>query len=191
MASLWVTLTELGTVAWVMIMIKRPFRIGDRISVAGVTGDVTDVQLNHIILNQVGGTIGGEERSGRGVLIPNAILFSQTIMNYTFDAKYMLDEVPIRLTFDSDYDLAKQIMLDAASEVTADIVQETGAEPFIRSEFFDSGVLVRLRYQSVPARRQELSSLIVEKILAGFKANYPKIKYCYPRTNIRYRQEEP
>jgi len=40
-----------------------------------------DVTLTHIILNQVGGTVGGEERSGRAVLIPNAIMFGQVITN--------------------------------------------------------------------------------------------------------------
>jgi small-conductance mechanosensitive channel len=179
-----------GIAAWLMILLKRPFRIGDRVIIAGVIGDVTDITLTHVILNQVGGTIGGEERSGRGVLIPNAILFNHIIMNYTLEESTMLDEVPIRLTFDSDYEQATKIMLDAARDVTADIIADTGQEPFIRSEFFDAGVLVRLRYQTIPSRRQEISSRIVEKVLAGFKAHYPAVKYCYPQSVIRYRWEE-
>jgi len=179
-----------GIAAWLMIILKRPFHIGDRVIISGIIGDVTDITLTHVILNQVGGTVGGEERSGRGVLIPNAILFSHIIMNYTLEKKFMLDEVPVRLTFDSDYELARKIMLGAAREVTADIIAESGQEPFIRSEFFDAGVLVRVRYQSIPVKRQELSSQIVEKILAGFKAHYPAVKYCYPQSLVRYRWEE-
>lgn len=179
-----------GIAAWLMIILKRPFKIGDRIIISGIIGDVTDITLTHVVLNQVGGTIGGEEPSGRGVLIPNAILFGQIITNYTLAEEYMLDEVPVRLTFDSDYELAKSIMLDAARKVTADIIAETKQEPFLRSEFFDAGVLVRLRYQSVPVRRQELSSLIVERILVGFQENYPKVRYCYPRSAVRYRWED-
>ena len=179
-----------GLAAWLMIVLKRPFRIGDRVIIAGIIGDVTDITLTHVILNQVGGTVGGEEPSGRGVLIPNAILFGQVIMNYSLEAGFMLDEVPVRLTFDSNYELAKQIMLDAAREVTADIIQQSGQEPFIRCEFFDAGVLVRLRYQSIPARRQEISSDIVERLLAGFREHYPAVKYCFPRSVVRYRWEE-
>jgi len=178
-----------GLAAWLMIVLKRPFRIGDRVIIAGVIGDVTDITLTHIVLNQVGGTVGGEEPSGRAVLIPNAILFGNIIMNYTLAEKYMLDEVPVRLTFDSDYELAQKIMLDAARDIAADIIAETGQEPFIRSEFFDAGVLVRLRYQCIPAKRQELSSLIVERVLKGFKEHYPAVKYCYPRSTVRYRWE--
>ena len=55
-----------GIAAWLMIILKRPFCIGDRIIISGIIGDVTDINLTHIALNQVGGTIGGEEKSGRG-----------------------------------------------------------------------------------------------------------------------------
>lgn len=179
-----------GLAAWLMIILKRPFRIGDRVIIAGIMGDVSDITLTHVVMNQVGGTIGGEEPSGRAVLIPNAILFNNIIMNYTLQESFMLDEVPVRLTFDSDWELARSIVLAAAAEVTAEIIQQTGQQPFIRCEFFDAGVLVRLRYQSIPARRQEFSSLITEKITAEFKKHYPAVKFCYPHSITQYRWQE-
>jgi len=178
-----------GIAAWLMIILKKPFHVGDRIIIAGIIGDVTDITLTHIVLNQVGGTVGGEEPSGRAVLIPNAILFGQVIMNYTLQEQFMLDEVPVRLTFDSDWELAKGIMLEAATAVTEDIIKETGNDPFIRCEFFEAGVMVRLRYQSIPTRRQEFTSDITERVLAGFKKHYPSVKFCYPHNVIRYQWE--
>ena len=74
-----------GIAAWLMLILKHPFKIGDRVIIAGITGDVMDITLTHVILNQVGGTVSSEERSGRGILIPNAILFAQTITNYTLE----------------------------------------------------------------------------------------------------------
>ena len=179
-----------GMAAWLMIVVKKPFKIGDRVIIGGTIGDVTDITLTHVVLNQVGGTIGGEEQSGRGVLIPNATLFAQIITNYTLAEKYMLDEVVVRLTFESDLDLAKEICLQAAREVTKDIIAEIKTEPFFRMEFFDAGVFIRLRYQTVGAERQKTSSQIVEKILMGFKANYPKVKFAYPHSVIRHRTDE-
>lgn len=126
-----------------MNVLKKPFRIGDRVIKAGIPGDVTGISLTHVILNHVGGSIGGEEKSGRGILIPNAILFQHVIINYTLDQKFMLDEVPVRLTFDSDWDRAKEIMIAAARDVTSDIIAKTGQAPFVRTEFLDWGVLVR------------------------------------------------
>jgi small-conductance mechanosensitive channel len=180
-----------GLAAWLMIVLKKPFRIGDRVIIAGITGDVTAITLTHVILNQVGGSIGGEERSGRGILIPNAILFQHVIINYTLEQKHMLDEVPVRLTFDSDWDLAKKLMISAAEEATGDIIRDTGEQPFIRAEFLDWGILVRLRYQTIPARRQEISTDIIEILLREFSRHYPRVRFANPATTIRYRPDEP
>lgn len=178
-----------GIAAWLMIVLKKPFRVGDRVIIAGITGDVTGISLTHVILNQVGGSIGGEEKSGRGILIPNAILFQHVIINYTLEQDYMLDEVLVRLTFNSDWELAKNLMVAAAKDVTADIIARTGQEPFIRAEFLDWGVLARLRYNTIPAKRQELSTYIVERLLKDFGREYPRVRFATPTQNIRYRPD--
>jgi len=178
-----------GIAAWLMIILKKPFKIGDRVIIAGITGDVTGITLTHVILNQVGGSIGGEEKSGRGILIPNAILFQNTIINYTLDQEYMLDEVPVRLTFDSDWNRAKELMIAAAGEVTKDIVAKTNETPFIRAEFLDWGVLLRLRYQTIPAKRQEISTYIIEILLREFGKEFPRVRFAIPSQHIRYRPD--
>ncbi|MFH1008815.1 MAG: mechanosensitive ion channel family protein [Candidatus Latescibacterota bacterium] len=178
-----------GIAAWLMIILKRPFKLGDRVIIAGIIGEVTDITLTHIILNQVGGTISGEEKSGRGVLIPNATMFGQIIYNYTLETKYILDEVPVRVTFDSDWDTVERILMDAARQVVGDIIEDTDQEPFIRSEFFDAGVLIRLRYQSIPAERQRMSSDITKIIFLEF-AKTDKVRFCYPHSEIIYEWKE-
>jgi len=178
-----------GIAAWLMIILKKPFKIGDRVIIASITGDVTGITLTHVILNQVGGSIGGEEKSGRGILIPNAILFQHVIINYTLEQEFMLDEVPVRITFDSNWERAKEIMIAAAQEVTADIIAKTGQSPFIRAEFLDWGILVRLRYNTIPAKRQELSTYIIERLLRDFGKEYPFVRFATPSQTIRYRPE--
>ncbi len=178
-----------GIAAWLMIILKRPFKIGDRVIINGITGDVTDINLTHILLNQVGGTIGGEEKSGRGVLIPNATLFSQVIYNYTVEAKYLLDEVPVQVTFESDIDEAERICTEAARTVTKEIIEETGVEPFIRMEFTDWGLRIRVRFKTIATDRQRITSEITRHILEEFKKN-PKVEFRYPLQEIRYRPKE-
>lgn len=175
-----------GIAAWLMIILKRPFRIGDRIIIAGVVGDVIDITLTHIVLDQVGGTVGGEERSGRGVLIPNATLFQQIIYNYAFESKYILDEVPVLITYESDCDRGESIVLDAARQVTAEIISETGKEPFVRRELADSGIRIRLRYQGVATERQRISSDIVGIIIREFNKT-DKVEFAYPHTEVVHR----
>ena len=175
-----------GIAAWLMIVIKRPFKIGDRVIIAGVTGDITDINLTHIVLNQVGGTVAGEERSGRGVMVPNAILFQQVIYNYAFETKYLLDEVPVMISYDSDVNEAEQICLQSAAQVTADVIEKAGQQPFARVELADSGVKISLRYQTLATERQRISSEIVRLVIAKFNES-DRVEFAYPHTEVLYR----
>lgn len=194
-----------GIAAWLMIILKRPFKIGDRVIIAGIIGDVVDITLTHVLLNQVGGTIGGEEKSGRGVLIPNATMFGQIIYNYTLEdvssgqgggpkghkrtageppeSSYLLDEVVVRLTYQSDLDEAERMLISAARRATEEIVRATGEEPFIRAELFESGLYVRLRYQTMAKERQRISSDIVRILFREVKAS-DKVEFCYPHMSL-------
>ena len=177
-----------GVAAWLMVMIKRPFRIGDRVIIQGVKGDVLDISPTHILLGEVGGTIGGEESSNRGILIPNAVLFDQMVTNYAVsqEAKYILDEVPVRVSYDADYRLAEQTLIECARAVTGEIIAETGNEPFVRSEFFDSGVMMRLRYQTIAVERQRISSAIVGKVVEVFSQS-DTLGFAYPHAAVEYK----
>lgn len=154
----------LNLAAWLLVILKKPYRIGDRVILGGTIGDVKNISIMHTQLDQVGGTIGGEEKSGRSVMIPNQHLFRWNVINYTRDEKYILDEVIIRLTYRSDITRAEQIMCQKAAEVTADICAETGESPYVRFEFIPSGIVAKLRYRVLAVERQRILTLIVERI---------------------------
>jgi len=177
-----------GVAAWLMVMIKRPFVIGDRIIIQGVRGDVLDITPTHILLGEVGGTIGGEEASNRGILIPNAVLFDQMVTNYAVsqESKYILAEVNVRVSYESDYKLAISTLIECARKVTADIIEITGKDPLVRSEFFDSGVMMRLRYETVATDRERISSDIVGYVVEAF-SNSDKLGFAYPHSAVEYR----
>ena len=180
-----------GFAAWLMITIKRPFRVGDRIRLPsyGLAGDVTDVGAMYTVLDQVGGAVGSEEAVGRNILIPNAMLFSNLVINYTprkenngrledepalkeaRESAFTLDEVVARITFDSHWDVAEKILLDSAMEVTQSIIKATGQQPYIRSDMYDYGVYLRLRYMTLATDRPRIKYLIERKIFKEFSGN--------------------
>ncbi len=174
-----------GVAAWLMVMIKQPFVIGDRIIIQGVRGDVLDITPTHILLGEVGGTIGGEESSNRGILIPNAVLFDQFVTNYAVstESRYILDEVPVRVSYDSDYTKAQETLIQCAMDVIGHIVKETGKEPVVRAGFFESGIMMRLQYQTVAVDRQRISSDIVGRIVQAFAASR-ELGFAYPHTTL-------
>jgi small-conductance mechanosensitive channel len=172
-----------GMAAWVMISLKRPFRIGDRIQLPslGLVGDVMSIDPMYTTLNQVGGAVGSEEAVGRAILIPNAMLFSQVAINYTArqDAAFILDEVVIRITYDTDWDEAEQILLMAAREVTRDIIAQTGQEPYVRSDMYDYGVYMRLRFITKATDRPRISYEIIKRIFQDFQQS-ARVDFAIP-----------
>ncbi len=172
-----------GLAAWAFVNIKRPFRIGDRVLLPawGLTGDVRQIGMMYTVLNQVGGTVTSEERAGRDVLIPNAMLFGNVVINYTpqQEAAYVLDEVLVRITYNSNWDKAEQILTEAASEVTGDIIQQTGRRPYIRAEMYEYGVNMRLRYMTSATDRPRISYEITERIFNEFQ-KHPDVDFAIP-----------
>lgn len=69
--------------AWLIIITRKPFSIGDRVTISNIKGDITDISLTHIFLEEVGGTIDGEEKSNRTVILPTSIIFEQEAINGT------------------------------------------------------------------------------------------------------------
>ncbi|MBN1583476.1 MAG: mechanosensitive ion channel [Anaerolineae bacterium] len=172
-----------GMAAWVMISLKRPFRVGDRIQLPSLSlvGDVVDIGPMYTQLNQVGGAVGSEEAVNRPILIPNAMLFSQVVINYTArqDAAFILDEVVIRITYDTDWDEAERILLTAAREVTRTIIEQTGQEPYVRSDMYDYGVYMRLRFMTGATERPRITYEIIKRIFQDFQRS-ARVDFAIP-----------
>ena len=169
-----------GMAAWIMISLKRPFRIGDRVQLPSLSlvGDIMEISPMYTVLNQVGGAVGSEEAVNRPILIPNAMLFSQVVINYTArqDAAFILDEVVVRITYDTDWDEAERILLHAAHQATSDVIAQTGQQPYVRSDMYDYGVYMRLRYMTKAAEDHVRDH---QAHLSGFPAQRQG-RFCHP-----------
>ncbi len=158
-----------GIAGWIMVVAIRPFDVGDRIFIGNMRGDVVDISLTHIYLAEVGGIVNTEENSGRIIMIPNSLLFTQNIINYTSKQQFTLDEVSFLMTFESDVDEAGKIALESAREITKEFMPTTKTEPYLRTFFDINGVSIRVRYQAPPERVQEISSTITKTIFEKVK----------------------
>jgi small-conductance mechanosensitive channel len=172
-----------GMAAWIMISLKRPFRIGDRVQLPslGLVGDIMEISPMYTVLNQVGGAVGSEEAVNRPILIPNAMLFSQVVINYTArqDAAFILDEVVVRITYDTDWDEAERILLNAAHQVTSDVIAQTGQQPYVRSDMYDYGVYMRLRYMTKATERPRTTYEIIKRIFQDFQRS-ARVDFAIP-----------
>jgi len=172
-----------GIAAWVMIVTRRPFEIGDRIIIGSVKGDVVDISLTHIMLREIGGLIATEENSGRTIIVPNNILFEQNIVNYTQWDEMVLTQVEISITYESDLEKAVKVCLESAKKVLEEFLESPKKEPYVRSYFQASGINLSTRF-FVPAKRvTEISSAITGEIFHRIRKE-KKVAFAYPHTQV-------
>jgi len=181
-----------GVVAWLILITRRPFDIGDRLLISNIKGDITDITLTHIFLDEVGGTIEGEERSGRTVMVPTSIIFEKEIINYTHQDDYILVDILTAITYESNLDKAEQIILNAVKKIMGpiwnDFPQRISKEPHIRLQFKDSGIDVSVRYYTIALKRNEIATNIRREIFHQIKKT-KDVEIAYPHTEILFRNK--
>lgn len=175
-----------GMAAWIMVVVKRPFEIGDRVIIGGVKGDISDITLTHIYLKEVGGLIGGEENSGRVILIPNANLFDQNIINYTLRGEDTLDQVVLTITYESNLDKSMKICENAAKKYLRGM--HSIREPWVLTYFQPNGINVHVRYFAPAKKVQEFSSKITKEIFDNVSKE-KDIIIAYPHTEVILRKK--
>jgi len=109
---------------WALIIIKRPFDIGDRIEFSGHVGDVIDIRVFQTSLLEVGNWVGADQSTGRIISVPNSAVFRQLNANYTKGFPFIWNEQTIVVTFESDWKRAKEIILQQAQEESQKIEAE-------------------------------------------------------------------
>ena len=95
---------------WIYLVVRRPFRVGDRVEFRTVRGDVIDLRLFRFTLMEIGNWVDAEQSTGRLIHIPNGLLFTHDVFNYTEGFPYLWDEIPVLITFESDWRLAEELI---------------------------------------------------------------------------------
>ena len=181
-----------GVVAWLILVTRRPFHIGDRVIISNMKGDVSDITLTHIFLDEVGGTIDGEEGSGRTVMIPTSVIFEHEVINYTQRDDYILDEVVTAITYESDLKKAEEIITDAVEEIMKTMGERfpkrISKKSHIRLMFRDSGIEVAIRYYTNANRRNEITTDIQREIWNRIRKT-SSVDFAYPHTEVLLREK--
>jgi small-conductance mechanosensitive channel len=107
----------IGSIAgWTTILSGRPFTIGDRIETGGIRGDVVDVSVLRTTLMEIGNWVGGDHNTGRMVTVSNAFIFKEPLYNYSQHLNYVWDEIGVPVIYESDWQRAIQIMIEAVQQ---------------------------------------------------------------------------
>ena len=109
---------------WMNIMSGRIFRVGDRIEMGGVRGDVIDVTPLRTKILEIGSTddadswVQGRQYTGRIVSVSNKATFTEPVYNYSAVFEYLWEELTLPVRHDADWERAEQIMLEEATRIS-------------------------------------------------------------------------
>ncbi len=184
---------------WLYIIVIRPLRVGDRVEIGRVKGDVLDVRLFHTVLLEVGNLVEGEQSTGRIVHCPNSVVLSQPLYNYSKEFPYIWNEIKVLVTFESDWRKARDILLQQALDKTEDVQEELRMQfrdmsdrylirfgkltPIVYTQIADSGVELTLRYLTGVWQRRTSQDAICRGILEAFERE-PDVDFAYPTYRI-------
>jgi len=129
--------TIADAIAGFIILVDRPFRIGDRIEIQGVGtwGDVTDIGLR---------TTRIRTRDNRMVIVPNSVIGANQVINYTYpDPRYRI-ETHVGIGYGTDIERARQVIIDAVRHAEGVLLEKP--VDALYNEMGDSAMIFRVRW---------------------------------------------
>lgn len=189
--------------SWFYIVGQRNVSLGSRIEVGGVRGDVIDIGVFKLTLVEVAGEGLGEQSSGRLVTVPNFKILTDPVFHFTAGSPFVWDEIEFTVTFESDWERARQIVQEVGNEIFEPHRHEVEAgfrqlesdyafrygvtTPIVYTSVSENGIRLRLRYLTHVRRRRDNRDVISRRILRRFGAE-PNVELAYPTTRT-YRTE--
>jgi len=98
----------LNFVGWITISLKDIYNQNDRIRIGNVVGDVKEIQMMNTILYSL--VEGSDARSHKIITIPNELVLTQEVENFTKDSNYILTKLSISITYESDVEKSMEIL---------------------------------------------------------------------------------
>ena len=187
-AGLAISLREalLSMAGWLNILTRQPFKVGERVEINGIKGDVVDIRLLHTTLMEVGGWVDADQSTGRLVHLPNAWVFLHQVQNYTHGFRFVWNEMSITLPPDANWKRARTIIGELADESAGIVAQQAEQDirrlaseylvhysiltPFVYMRLTDAGVKLTLRYLCEARKRRGTEHAFTEQILDRFAA---------------------
>jgi small-conductance mechanosensitive channel len=171
---------------YVNIVTGNLYRIGDRVRIGEVMGDVLDISILRTTVMEIGEWVQADQYTGRIVTIANRFVFSAPVFNYTQHWRYLWDEIMIPVTYASDWRQAGEIMLAQGREYTSCFfeeaqaefshlaqvypVQKASVEPTLYVVMTDNWIELTLRYIVEARERRQVKGQLHRELLQRFES---------------------
>lgn len=186
---------------WIAITFGYFFRVGNRVQLGGIKGDVIDIGILRTTLMECGEWIKADLYNGRIVRVANSFVFKEPVFNYSADFPFLWDEITIPITYNSDYVLMRKTLLSIADEIVGDYVtfaketwkemvkkyriENASVDPLVTITFDENWIECTLRYVVDYKLRRVTKDKIFMRILDEVKKTEKKLSIASASADIR------
>lgn len=159
----------------VMILLLRPFRIGDYVQTQGIEGSVKEIKLFNTVINTVDNKL---------ITLPNGPIVNNIINNFSAENRRRVD-FSIAISYGDDYDVARKAILDI---LLADERVEKETAPFVAiGSLGDNAVNITVRVWAKSSDYWGLYHDMLEK----FYKELPKkgVNFPFPQLDVHLKKE--
>jgi small-conductance mechanosensitive channel len=194
----------MSLIAWLYIVIRTPYHIGDRIQIETFKGDVVEINYLDTTLWEFGGDyLTNDIPSGRLIRFPNSLVLQYPVFNYSWKKfPYIWNEIPFHIAYESDLEYVEKTILEVVREElgpeTAKRIEELKAlikkTPVDELEIREYPYLVfrtsvntwveaNVTYLVEPKKAAATRTRIVKKAIAALLKQPEKV--MFPKSNAR------
>lgn len=156
--------------AGVMVLIFKPYRVGDLVDIQGTVGHVDEIQVFNTVINTL---------DNKQVIMPNGIATSGIMTNLTANGKLRVD-LNVAMPYEEDFDKVQKIIKGALNKVT----ERLPDEPTIEIDKFDeNNVLLAVRPYATDATYWDVYFNSYKEIKKAF--GEAGITVAYPTRRVK------
>jgi small-conductance mechanosensitive channel len=191
-------------IGWVYILVREPYRVGDRIRIGTAHGDVIDVGYLDTTLWEFGGDyLSTEHPSGRVIKFPNSNVLNTPVYNYTWPLfPYIWNEIKFPIAYNSDLDFVAKTMQEVAEQevgqsmlkhvrVFRELLAQTPVDqlevqerPVVMFRVAENSWLeVIVRYLVPPKEAGRVKNRLMKKLLTRLNAEPERVRF--PKGDMR------
>jgi len=172
--------STLGSIlAGFVLMLSRPFEIGDWVRIGDHEGFITEISINHVRLRNL---------DGEHVVLPNEAVSNRTIINRSDEGK-LRHTIEVGVDYDVDPERAEAIAREAISDLNE--IMSQPAPQVLPVRFGDSAVVLEVRVwidNPTPQRRWRAARAVIYAVKTAF--NEEDVKIPFPQRELTGRHED-
>jgi small-conductance mechanosensitive channel len=177
-------------IAWIYILARSSYRVGDRIKIGALKGDVVEINYMDTTLWELGGDyLTNDAHSGRLIRFPNSLVLQNAVFNYSWEKfPYIWNEVSVFVAYNSDLEHVEKVMKEITTQELGtkiiesisnykEIVKYTSVDESDINEYpvvsfnikEDTWIQAIVTYAVEPKMAVEMRSRLIKKIMAELK----------------------